>query len=340
MGKDAASERYVHTYLSVAGRALFRDEDKPLLRYRTEDGYTVEPAWFLPVLPLVLLNGCAGIATGFSTFLPPFNPRDVLANVRRFLAGEEFQPMAPWYRGFQGTVEQMDTKYRITGRWTVDGDKVTVTELPIGVSFNSFAEALKEEKSLFHLVSNESTEERVRMVLKFKSVDKAKEVLEAEGGLVKVLDLTRDVSMSNIHLFGADGVIKKYASVLEVLTEWCEHRLKSYGDRRAYLLGKLTEEISVLDNKHRYVEAVRTGDISLAGHEEAGLQALLRKRAFATHAGSYDYLLNLPGRIFTKDKAAALAAELQAARAKRAVLEAKDGKALWVEDLAEVERVI
>lgn len=300
--------------------------------------------WFLPTLPVILLNGVrAGIGSGFSTFLPPFRPADVLANVRRFLAGEALEPMTPWFRGFEGTVEAVGAegyRFRVTGRWEVEKDKVTVTELPVGVSFNSFAEALKEEKSNFRLLANESTEERVRVVLKFKSPDKAREVLGAEGGLAKALELSRDISLRNMHLFGADGAIRKYDSPLEILGEFCEHRLAAYGARLQYLLGKLAEQVSVLENKCKYVEAVRAGGISLAGSEEGELQALLQSRGFATHGGSFNYLLDIPSRAFTRDRAAALAAELQAAKDKRAALEAKDARQLWREDLVEVEKVL
>lgn len=330
--------------MSAEGRALFHDDDLPLLTYNYEDGHKVEPVFFLPVLPLILINGVrAGIATGFSTYLPPFKPSEVLANVRRFLSGDQFQPMTPWYRGFQGTVEPTDAecnKFRITGKWTVSGDKVTITELPVGVSFNDFAEALKDEKSIFHLVTNESSEERPRMVLKFKNADKAKEVLETEGGLFKVLELSRDISLKNMHLFGVDGAIKKYSSPFDILKEYCEFRLQRYSDRLEYLIGKLSEQISVLENKHRYVEEVRTEKISLSGQDEASLQALLQTRGFSTHSGSYDYLLNIPSRAFTINRAAALSAELQTAKDKRAALQAKDGKQLWSEDLVEVEKVL
>ena len=61
----------------------------------------------MPVVPTVLLNGAEGIGTGWSTSMPNYNPRDVVANLKHLLAGEELETMKPWYRGFKGTIEEV-----------------------------------------------------------------------------------------------------------------------------------------------------------------------------------------------------------------------------------------
>ncbi len=61
----------------------------------------------MPVVPTVLVNGAEGIGTGWSTSIPNFNPRDIVANLRRMLEGEELVEMKPWYKGFNGTIEQV-----------------------------------------------------------------------------------------------------------------------------------------------------------------------------------------------------------------------------------------
>ncbi len=61
----------------------------------------------MPVLPMVLVNGAEGIGTGWSTFIPNYNPRDIVANLRRLLAGEPQAPMQPWYKGFNGIISQV-----------------------------------------------------------------------------------------------------------------------------------------------------------------------------------------------------------------------------------------
>lgn len=101
---------------SSLARTVFHPADDPLLSYQTEDGKSIEPDWYMPILPLVLLNGVEGIGTGehhehdmysvadlsigWSTSVPNYNPVDVVANLKRLMAGEEQVPMLPWWRGF------------------------------------------------------------------------------------------------------------------------------------------------------------------------------------------------------------------------------------------------
>lgn len=33
--------------------------------------------------------------------MPNYNPSDIVANLKRKMAGEELEPMHPWYRGFK-----------------------------------------------------------------------------------------------------------------------------------------------------------------------------------------------------------------------------------------------
>ena len=136
-GKDAASSRYIFTRLSVVTRALFHPDDDPLLAYQDDDGQSIEPTHYLPVIPLVLVNGADGIGTGWSTSVPQFNPRDVIAAVRARLEGDAVPELTPWYRGFTGKIERKGgadgTSYVTTGVAEVadGGESMTITELPI-----------------------------------------------------------------------------------------------------------------------------------------------------------------------------------------------------------------
>ena len=65
---------------------------------------------YMPLLPTVLVNGAEGIGTGWSTFIPNYSPRDIVANLRRLLAGEPVEPMHPWYKGFKGSIQEVPTK--------------------------------------------------------------------------------------------------------------------------------------------------------------------------------------------------------------------------------------
>jgi len=103
-GKDAASPRYIYTKLSTMTRQLFVSKDDMILDYQEDDGYPVEPTWYMPIIPLILINGCKGIGTGWSTSIPNYNPADIIKNIRRKLNGETILKMKPFYRGFKGQI--------------------------------------------------------------------------------------------------------------------------------------------------------------------------------------------------------------------------------------------
>lgn len=106
-GKDHASPRYIFTKMGRLTRYLFMECDEKLLNYLSDDGQRIEPEYYLPILPLALINGAEGIGTGWSTHIPNYNPKDVAANVKRLLRSEELEEMKPWFRGFQGTIEKV-----------------------------------------------------------------------------------------------------------------------------------------------------------------------------------------------------------------------------------------
>lgn len=143
-GKDFAAPRYIHTYLSKITHILFNKDDYPLLKLTEDDGATVEPLYYMPIMPLVLINGSTGIGTGWSSEIPQFNPLDILNNLRRLMQGQEVVPMVPWYRGFTGSIRRLAPNQWITrGKYrVVDATTVEITELPIGCWTQDFKHIL------------------------------------------------------------------------------------------------------------------------------------------------------------------------------------------------------
>lgn len=100
-GKDHASPRYIFTALAPITRTVFHREDDAILTYLNDDGQSIEPNWYMPILPMVLVNGSDGIGTGWSSAIPNYNPTDIIANLRKKMRGEPMETMHPWYRGFR-----------------------------------------------------------------------------------------------------------------------------------------------------------------------------------------------------------------------------------------------
>lgn len=149
-GDDAASSRYIHTYLKDIGKLIFNIDDTPILTHQTDDGKKIEPEFYAPIIPMLLVNGTAGIGTGWSSDIEPCNPRDIVDNLRLILDGSNPKKMDPWYRYFTGQVEKIEPqKYLIRGSYEIIGtDTIHITDLPIGVwteNYKSFLNKLIDE---------------------------------------------------------------------------------------------------------------------------------------------------------------------------------------------------
>ncbi|OAY39989.1 DNA topoisomerase 2 [Manihot esculenta] len=295
-GKDHASARYIFTCLSPITRFLFPKDDDKLLDYLEEDGLTIEPTWYVPIIPLVLVNGCEGIGTGWSTSVPNYNPRDIVANVRRLLNGEPMEPMHPWYRGFRGTIEKGASKengatYTVSGLIEeVNETTVRITELPIRrwtddykEFLNSVVEGTRDEKG------NLPKDAFIKDFKKYGddanvcfevllSEEKMKEA--KDEGLLKKFRITTSISTSNMHLFDQKGMIKKYGSPEEILEEFFHYRFACYEKRKTLKLADLEKELLKLENKVRFILGVVKGEIIVSNRKRADLLLELQQKGF------------------------------------------------------------
>ena len=144
-GDDCASARYIHTELNTIVDKLFPKADFPILKYVDDDGYLVEPEYYVPVVPVGLINGGQGIGTGFSTLIPKYNPEDIVNNLKRKVNGQEAVDTYPWFKGFTGSiVKKNEVSYITKGKYhKIDDDTICVTELPIGMWTHNFKNNLE-----------------------------------------------------------------------------------------------------------------------------------------------------------------------------------------------------
>ncbi|CAK9047877.1 DNA topoisomerase 2-alpha (DNA topoisomerase II [Durusdinium trenchii] len=289
-GKDSASARYIYTRLSPITRAIFPQADDHVLEYLNEDGLSVEPRWYCPIIPMVLVNGVEGIGTGWSSSVPNFNPREIIANLRQWLKGDDLTEMTPWYTGFAGRIvkSREEGKFEVTGTINYLGEgKAEITELPVKRWTQDYREFLEE-----HLPKGEKKKDGNKLLEDYQEYHSEKNVhfelsLSAEGSaqadkenLEKAFKLRSSISLNNMMLFNADGKIKKYESALDILREFADVRLSIYETRKAYLLGRLTRECEVLSAKARFVKMVIEGRIIIRKRKIVDLAQDLRKNGF------------------------------------------------------------
>ena len=305
-GADAASPRYIHTFLEEITRTIFRKEDASLLTYVDDDGDVVEPEYYLPVVPLLALNGSVGIGTGYSTDIPPYNPTDIVTLLRHRIQGTmetlADHPLDPWWFGFKGAVVRQDDQTWLTkGVYTFDDAKhtVTITELPVGMwtkDYKAFLDGLceeedkkskeaKKEAKKAETASTSSTgasaepcglkgfddlynDVDVRFVLYFTE-EGYDAIREKPLAFEKRFKLTTSWKTTNMTCFDTEFNIVKYKTIGDLLEAFVQKRLPMYEARRMHVMRGLEAQMRELDAKRRFIQAILDETLVLQKRSDA-----------------------------------------------------------------------
>ena len=327
-GKDSASARYIFTRLSPETRKIFPPVDDNLLKYLDDDGDQIEPEYYVPTIPTLLVNGSSGIGTGFSTDIPSYDPKDIIANIKRLINGQAPTQMTPWYRGFKGVVEETSPSVYVSkGVYAISGKTVTISELPIGTWTNNYKEFLEGliEKKILNDFREKHTEESVLFELDF-----------AGNPDVTILKLETTIRTSNMHAFDSKGKIKKYDSPLDILKEWFDVRKEFYIKRKKFLLSDLTTRSVIAENKSRFITMINNGELIINKKSEPVLVAELKVLKFYKAEGSFSYLLNMKISSMTSERAAELEKEAAKLREEVVALTATSEMSMWEADLQNI----
>jgi len=322
-GKDASQTRYIFTKLTKSARVLFDQRDDDILTYLDDDGKTIEPEFFVPILPMVLVNGTEGIGTGFSSYVPPFNPDDIKANILRAIQGKPLEKMKPWFKGFKGTVTPVPDS---TDTWTAEGawKGTTITELPPGKwtqDYKEFLDELVEAKTISGY-KNDSTTDSVSFTIQgYLGEDFCKD-----------FKLRKTIHATNMHLFHPVTGIKKYASAEEILVDFVEVRIEYYKKRKDHLINVLNKQLVVLENKVKFVQMVTSGDFIIFKRKKAAIEDEMARK-FAKVDDSFDYLLNIKTWQYSDEAVTDLKKDFAVASKELEVLTATSVMDMWKTDI-------
>ncbi|KAJ3300106.1 DNA topoisomerase 2 [Borealophlyctis nickersoniae] len=357
-GKDFAHPRYIFTMLAKVARLLFHPADDKLLKYQTEENMTIEPEWYIPILPLVLVNGAEGIGTGWSTSIPNYNPRDIVENIRRYLRKEPLVKMHPWYKHFTGTIELTGDRYKVSGALRkVDSTTIEITELPLGTStqgYKDFLTSLVEGSDKSPPFIKDFREYHTDTSIHFEVVlSEENMALAEEEGLDKKFKMTTFKTVSNMVLFDSAGKLRKYESAEEILEEFCALRSEYYIRRKKWQLDQLEHEFNKLDNQVRFIQDVISKRLVIQERKKAEIISDLVSRGYTSirkgstggepedtqedvpedDARGYDYLLSMPLWNLTREKIEKLEQERASRKDEIDRLNAMSPDTLWEQDL-------
>ena len=324
-GKDASQTRYIFTRLTPEARMLFDPRDDAILNYLDDDGRSIEPDFYMPIMPMVLVNGTEGIGTGFSCYVPPFNPKDIKKNITNILDGKNIERMKPWFRGFKGKVfEQDDDSWMTQGVWSIVGRTIKVSELPPGrwtQDYKEHLDSLAEKKIISGFTNNSTTENVDFLIQEYNGKD-----------LVKDLKLQKVIRTSNMHLFHPTRGIHKYQTPEDILKDFVNLRREHYVKRKAYLLKVLEAKSTMCEYKSRFVTMVINGDIVVFRRKKQDLERQLSE-SFPKINDTYDYLLNIKTVQYTDESVKELLAQSKQARAELEAMKLVSPMTMWKNDI-------
>ena len=289
-GQDASSARYIFTVLSKLTKLIFKEEDNNILNYQDDDGQQIEPEFYIPVIPMILVNGGIGIGTGYSTNIPQFNPSEIidackfickaikladlngdtdegLDNIYETINILDIDDLVPYYLGFKGSIKKTENNSYISKgiyKW-IDNETVEITELPIGSWTEDYKEFLENmiTSGLNNLkyIENHYTSKNVKFILHFNA--NVRETLEDKFEQLFKISSSKNLSINNIHLFNKSGAIQKYDNTTEIIKEWAKTRVLKYFERKAYQIKILEKDFLVLSAKIRFIIDVISGNIQI-----------------------------------------------------------------------------
>jgi DNA topoisomerase-2 len=329
-GKDSAASRYIFTYLQPYMKDLVPADDLPCLKYRDDDGLSVEPEWYAPVLPMLLVNGARGIGTGYSTYIPSYNPEVIRGILLRWLKnGDDMSGihLTPWYRGFKGTIIARDDGYDVTADYSYDQRTRTlqVRDLPIEYwtsDFKAFLDAQCEKKDIIKDYTDTSTDVDVNFEIVLKEDMTVPEI-------EKKLGLSSRIKLTNMHAFDRSGKIRKFASVNEILQEYADTRLALYAARKANMLTELRAKLPWHTSVVKFLTLICEDVIDLRKKPHAECVSLLQTHDLT----DIPDLLKLPISSMTMENVQKHQTELARIHARISEIEGTTPARFWIADL-------
>jgi len=363
-GKDAASERYIFTYLNPLTRKIFSELDDPVLEYLADDGQIVEPVHYVPIIPMILVNGTKGIGTGFSTDIMCHNPIQII----NYLEGKlekisttdlKTLLIEPYYKNFKGKIYPVDDsrkKYVIKGCYEMLGsDKIRVTELPIGTwtqDYKEYLESLVDNKSAkgktkpgddyIKDFNDMSTDLNVEFEITFypgilKKLISQKHEYGIEG-IEKYLKLYTTQSTNNMHLFNEKEQLRKYENVYDIVDGYYEVRYTYYVKRKNYLISKLNNELKMLTAKALFIQYNLDDKIDLRKKSKSEINAIMEKFEFGLgDSGDYNYLVKMPMDSVSKENVEKLMKEHENKKAELERVQSSSIEEMWLKELGQLK---
>jgi DNA topoisomerase-2 len=334
----AGAPRYISTKLNSNFRLLYKDFE--LVEKQYEEGYEIEPKFFLPIIPTVLLNGSSGIAVGFSTNILNRNPIDLIDACQKALDGKKFTEPLPYWSGFNGTVESIDgetSSFKIKGIHEVENTTtVRITELPPSMTYQKYESLLNSLCDKGHIATyDDNCKKNIDYTIKFQRVELQERI--KKGQLENLLKLIENET-ENLTCLDENGKLIIFKSVTELINYFVNFRLSYYSKRKDFLLNELSKKNIFLSNRAKFIKMIIDGKLKINNRPKAEIITDLEKNNFQQIEEGYEYLLSMAIHSLTKEKYEDLLRQIQENTDESIKISKTEPIDMYKEDLKELRK--
>lgn len=301
---EAGAPRYISTKLNENFRLLYKDFE--LLTPRYEEGFEIEPEYFLPIIPTVLLNGSSGIAVGFSTNILNRKAEDLIDACLKSIDGKRFDEPLPWWSAFSGPVQkntEVDTStFQISGVIEVtNSTTVKITELPPSMTYQKFEAHLNslQDKGVIQYYDDNCTKTEINYVVKMTRAELASRI--QKNNLMQTFKLTENET-ENLTCLDENGKLIIFKSVTDLINYFVRFRLGFYDKRKTFLLSQLEKANVKMSNRAKFIKLIIEGKLKINNRPKSEIVEDLDKLKFDRQEESFDYLLGMAIHSLTKEK--------------------------------------
>lgn len=323
-----AAHRYIFTHLSKNFRDFFKKEDDIILHYLYDDEQQIEPNYFIPIIPGILINGSEGIGTGFASKILPRDPEEIVKYINAKLTGQFYKSkLLPYFKNFKGKVKQLEpNKYQLTGCLKqINTTTVKITELPPGMYLDDIKKQLNKlsESNFIKDYDDNSTEDGfdIDVYLPRTTLNEFDDY-----DLIEKFKLVTTVT-ENLTCWLDTGKLRKFESVTDIIDYFIDFRLEKYTKRINKLISIVSDDIKDLSEKIRFIYFYLGNVEEFRNSSKLQLLSLLEENDFT------EDMLQMKIYNLTKDKIAELEKQLKELNTQKKQLEKTTNKELYIKEL-------
>lgn len=333
---EASAPRYIYTFGTPDFFEIFNKEDNEILQGQTFEGHQIEPTFLLPKLPLLLINGSEGISSGFAQKILPRNPDEIKKYLTYYLKkpNNPRKPFkgTPWFRGFKGTVKGLEkNQWVIQGVFNRKGNKVIITELPIGYNLKSYLKVLdklEDDKKIVSYTENCIDDFHFEVQFNKKYLDTL-----PDEKLIDLLKLQKKVT-ENFTVMDHQNKVQVYDSVDDLFHGYYKVKMVYLQKRKNHLIKIITNDIKEKVSKYTFIKNIidETLVITKRPTDDILLDLKSLHNVIAID-NSYDYLLKMPIHSLTEERMNKLLQQIKDSKRYLDEIKTTSLENLWLKDL-------